>query len=148
MRAVAVIDKYDVLIVGSGFGGSVAALRLAEKGYRVAVLEAGRRYGPEDFARTNWDLRRSLWIPKLFCHGILRLTLLRDVLDRGLTVAIGSETGVAPLAECSLIVAPYLVGGEQAGTIGVLGPTRMNYQETLAAVAVVSQRLSKLLTEG
>ncbi|TMD34753.1 MAG: GMC family oxidoreductase [Chloroflexi bacterium] len=87
MRAVAVIDKYDVLIVGSGFGGSVAALRLAEKGYRVAVLEAGRRYGPEDFARTNWDLRRSLWIPKLFCHGILRLTLLRDVL-------VGSGAGV------------------------------------------------------
>jgi len=87
MRAVAVIDKYDVLIVGSGFGGSVAALRLAEKGYRVAVLEAGRRYGPEDFARTNWDLRRSLWIPKLFCHGILRLPLLRDVL-------VGSGAGV------------------------------------------------------
>ena len=87
MRAVAVIDKYDVLIVGSGFGGSVAALRLAEKGYRVAVLEAGRRYGPEDFARTNWDLRRSLWIPKLCCHGILRLTLLRDVL-------VGSGAGV------------------------------------------------------
>lgn len=76
------------------------------------------------------------------------VTLLRDVLDRGLTVAIGSETGVAPLAECSLVVAPYSVGGEPAGTIGVLGPTRMNYQETLAAVAVVSRRLSRLLTEG
>ncbi|TME51156.1 MAG: GMC family oxidoreductase [Chloroflexi bacterium] len=87
MRAVAVVDKYDALVVGSGFGGSVAALRLAEKGYRVAVLEAGRRYGPEDFARTNWDLRRSLWIPKLFCHGILRLTLLSDVL-------VGSGAGV------------------------------------------------------
>jgi len=87
MRAVAVVDKYDVLVVGSGFGGSVAALRLAEKGYRVAVLEAGRRYRAEDFARTNWDLRRSLWIPKLFCHGILRLTLLSDVL-------VGSGAGV------------------------------------------------------
>src|SRR5438067_7632403 len=88
MPAMVVVDKYDVLVVGSGFGGSVAALRLAEKGYRVAVLEAGRRYGrPEDFARTNWDLRRSLWIPKLFCHGILRLTLLSDVL-------VGSGAGV------------------------------------------------------
>ena len=76
------------------------------------------------------------------------VTLLRDVLDRGLTVAIGSETGVAPLAEGSLVVAPSMVGGEQAGTIGVLGPTRMNYLGTLAAVAVVSDRLSRLLTEG
>lgn len=76
------------------------------------------------------------------------VTLIRDVLDRGLTVAIGSETGIAPLAECSLIVAPYRAGDEYAGAIGVLGPTRMNYQETLAAVAVVSNRLSRLLTEG
>ncbi len=76
------------------------------------------------------------------------VSLIHDVLDRGLTVAIGSETGVAPLAECSLVVAPYSIGGEPAGTIGVLGPTRMNYQETLAAVTVVSARLSHLLTEG
>ena len=76
------------------------------------------------------------------------VTLLEDVLQRGLTVAIGSETGVAPLAECSVVVAPVLVGGEQAGTIGVLGPTRMNYGATLAAVAMVSQRLSRTLTEG
>ena len=78
---------YDVLVVGSGFGGSVAALRMAEKGYRVAVLEAGRRYRTEDFPRTNWDLRRSVWMPRLFCHGTLRLTLLRDVL-------VGSGAGV------------------------------------------------------
>lgn len=76
------------------------------------------------------------------------VTLLEDVLGRGLTVAIGSETGVAPLAECSVVVAPFMVGGEQAGTIGVLGPTRMNYAATLAAVAMVSQRLSHTLTEG
>jgi len=76
------------------------------------------------------------------------VTLMEDVLGRGLTVAIGSETGVAPLAECSVVVAPFMVGGEQAGTIGVLGPTRMNYAATLAAVAMVSQRLSRTLTEG
>ena len=69
------------------------------------------------------------------------VTLLRDVLDRGLQVAIGTETGVEPLAECSLVVAPYEIEGEQAGTIGVLGPTRMNYPQALAAVAVVSKRL-------
>jgi heat-inducible transcriptional repressor len=76
------------------------------------------------------------------------VTLLRDVLDRGLQVAIGTETGMAPLAECALIVAPYQVEGEPAGTIGVLGPARMDYPQAMAAVAVVSHRLSKRLTEG
>ncbi|HET6953061.1 MAG TPA: heat-inducible transcriptional repressor HrcA [Acidimicrobiales bacterium] len=76
------------------------------------------------------------------------VSLLRDVIDRGLHVAIGTETGVAPLAECALVVAPYDIEGERAGTIGVLGPTRMNYPQALAAVAVVSDRLSDRLTEG
>jgi heat-inducible transcriptional repressor len=76
------------------------------------------------------------------------VTLLRDVLDRGLQVAIGTETGMAPLAECALIVAPYQVEGEPAGTIGVLGPSRMDYPQAMAAVAVVSHRLSQRLTEG
>jgi heat-inducible transcriptional repressor len=76
------------------------------------------------------------------------VTLLRDVLDRGLQVAIGTETGMAPLADCALIVAPYQVEGEPAGTIGVLGPTRMDYPQAMAAVAVVSHRLSDRLTEG
>jgi heat-inducible transcriptional repressor len=76
------------------------------------------------------------------------VTLLRDVLDRGLHVAIGSETGLEPLAECSLVVAPYRVEGEPVGSIGVLGPTRMNYPEALAAVAVVSNRLSRRLGDG
>ena len=74
------MTEFDVLVVGSGFGGSVAALRAAEKGYRVGVLEAGRRFGPEDFPRTNWHVRRYLWLPRLGCRGIQRLTLLRDVL--------------------------------------------------------------------
>jgi heat-inducible transcriptional repressor len=76
------------------------------------------------------------------------VTVLRDVLDRGLQVAIGSETGLETLAECSLVVSPYEIEGEVAGTIGVLGPTRMNYPQALAAVAVVSKRLSHHLTEG
>jgi heat-inducible transcriptional repressor len=76
------------------------------------------------------------------------VTLLRDVLDRGQQVAIGTETGMAPLADCALIVAPYQVDGEAAGTIGVLGPARMDYPQALAAVAVVSKRLSQRLTEG
>ncbi|HZM31268.1 MAG TPA: heat-inducible transcriptional repressor HrcA [Acidimicrobiales bacterium] len=76
------------------------------------------------------------------------VSLLRDVIDRGLHVAIGTETGMAPLAECAIVVAPYDIEGERAGTIGVLGPTRMNYPQALAAVAVVSHRLSDRLTEG
>ncbi|MDE0116949.1 MAG: heat-inducible transcriptional repressor HrcA [bacterium] len=74
------------------------------------------------------------------------VSLVKDILDRGLTVAIGSETGVAPLSECSLIVAPYEVAGRPVGSIGVLGPTRMNYPQALAAVAVVSQNLGDRLS--
>ena len=74
--------------------------------------------------------------------------LLKDVLDRGMTVSIGQEHNLQSLAECSIVVAPYEVEGQPAGTIGVLGPTRMHYPEALAAVAVVSQRLGKRLTEG
>jgi heat-inducible transcriptional repressor len=73
------------------------------------------------------------------------VTLLRDLLDRGLNVAIGSESGVEPLAECSLVVAPYGPEGSSIGTIGVLGPTRMNYPHALAAVALVSNTLGHTL---
>jgi heat-inducible transcriptional repressor len=76
------------------------------------------------------------------------VTLLQDVLDRGLTVSIGAEHGIEPLADCSVVVAPYRVEGEAAGSIGVLGPTRMNYPQALAAVAVVGNRLGQTLSEG
>jgi cholesterol oxidase len=71
---------YDVLIIGSGFGGSVTALRLTEKGYRVGVLEAGRRFADEEMAKTSWNLRKFLWAPQFGCYGIQRIHLLRDVL--------------------------------------------------------------------
>ena len=76
------------------------------------------------------------------------VAMLRDVLDRGLTVAIGSEHGVEPLAGCSVVVAPYGGEGDAAGTIGVLGPTRMDYTTALAAVRAISQRLDLRLSEG
>ncbi|NLV54421.1 MAG: heat-inducible transcription repressor HrcA [Acidimicrobiales bacterium] len=76
------------------------------------------------------------------------VSLLRDVLDRGLQVAIGSETGLENLAECALVLSPYEVEGEPVGTVAVLGPTRMDYVQALAAVAVVSNRLGRRLSEG
>lgn len=93
---------YDVLIIGSGFGGSVAALRLSEKGYRVGVLEKGKRYRPEDLPRTNWDLRRSFWFPRVGCHGTWGLHLLRESLIlHGVGVGGGSL-----VYACTLFDAP------------------------------------------
>ncbi len=69
----------DVVVIGSGFGGSVAALRAAEKGYRVLVLEAGRRFEDEDFATTSWDASRYLWAPRVGWYGIQRIHRLPDV---------------------------------------------------------------------
>jgi cholesterol oxidase len=72
--------SYDVLIIGSGFGGSVSALRLAEKGYRIGVLEAGRRFADDEFAMNSWHLRDFLWAPKLGCYGVQRIHLLTNVM--------------------------------------------------------------------
>lgn len=71
---------YDYVVIGSGFGGSVAALRLSEKGYKVLVIEKGKWFSrPEDFAKTNWNLRKWLWLPKLGLQGIFQLTFYRHV---------------------------------------------------------------------
>ncbi|KSU76392.1 GMC oxidoreductase [Rhodococcus qingshengii] len=71
---------YDVVVIGSGFGGSVAALRLTEKGYRVGVLEAGRRFADDELPETSWRLRKYLWAPWIGCYGVQRIHLLPDVL--------------------------------------------------------------------
>ena len=76
----AATEHYDVVIIGSGFGGSVAAHRLTEKGYSVCVLEAGRRWESGDFPRTNWHVWKSLWFPRLGMKGIQRVSLLRHVM--------------------------------------------------------------------
>ena len=72
--------SFDVVIIGSGFGGSVAALRLSEKGYRVAVLEAGRRFDESSYPKTSWQVRSFLWLPQLGCYGLQRISLLRNVM--------------------------------------------------------------------
>ncbi|WP_166851270.1 GMC family oxidoreductase N-terminal domain-containing protein [Isoptericola sp. BMS4] len=94
-------DDYDVLVVGSGFGGSVAALRLTEKGYRVGVLEAGRRFTDSELPRTSWDLRRFLWAPGLGCFGIQRIHRLRDVL-----VLAGAGVGGGSLVYANTLYRP------------------------------------------
>nr|WP_042198882.1 GMC family oxidoreductase [Kibdelosporangium sp. MJ126-NF4]CEL23595.1 Cholesterol oxidase [Kibdelosporangium sp. MJ126-NF4]CTQ93131.1 Cholesterol oxidase (EC 1.1.3.6) [Kibdelosporangium sp. MJ126-NF4] len=92
---------YDVIVVGSGFGGSVAALRLTEKGYRVAVVEAGRRFADDEFAKTSWDLRRYLWAPAVGCFGIQRIHLLRDVM-----VLAGAGVGGGSLVYANTLYRP------------------------------------------
>ncbi len=71
--------KYDFIIIGSGFGGSVSALRLAEKGYKVLVIEKGKWFKAKDFPKTNWNLRKWLWMPKLKLFGIQKITFFRHV---------------------------------------------------------------------
>ena len=92
---------YDVVVVGSGFGGSVAALRLTEKGYRVGVLEAGRRFADEELATTSWELRKFLWAPALGCYGIQRIHLLRD-----LVVLAGAGVGGGSLNYANTLYRP------------------------------------------
>ena len=84
---------YDFVVVGSGFGGSVSTLRLSEKGYKVAVLEMGRRWSPETLPKTNWSLSRWLWYPSLALRGFFRMRLFRHMLVlHGCAVGGGSIT--------------------------------------------------------
>ncbi len=92
---------YDYIIVGSGFGGSVSALRLVEKGYSVAVIEMGKRFRQEDFPRTNWSLKKSIWRPELGLYGIMQLTLLRDVF-----VLHGAGVGGGSLVYANTLLVP------------------------------------------
>jgi cholesterol oxidase len=92
---------YDYVVIGSGFGGSVAALRLAEKGWRVGLLEQGKRFEDRDFATTNWNVRKYLWMPGLGLHGIQQITLLRDVL-----VLTGVGVGGGSLVYANILLRP------------------------------------------
>ena len=97
----ALLASFDVLVIGSGFGGSVTAMRLAQKGYRVAVLEAGKRYRAEDFPKTNWDVRKYLWAPRFGCFGIQNITLLKGVM-----VLHGSGVGGGSLVYANTLMQP------------------------------------------
>ena len=79
-------------------------------------------------------------------HQVVVVSLVRELLDAGPTVMIGSENPLAELRDCSIVVAPYAIEGRAAGIVGVLGPTRMDYRHALAAVAAVSQQLGRHLS--
>ncbi|MEJ2420221.1 MAG: GMC family oxidoreductase [Acidobacteriota bacterium] len=93
--------EYDYIVVGSGFGGSVSALRLSEKGYRVLVVEMGKRWPSRSFPKSNWNLRKFLWMPRLLCYGIQQLTLLKDVL-----VLHGAGVGGGSLVYANTLLEP------------------------------------------
>ncbi|MFW2340285.1 MAG: GMC family oxidoreductase N-terminal domain-containing protein [Acidimicrobiia bacterium] len=93
---------YDVLIVGSGFGGSVSAMRLTEKGYCVGVLESGKRWDAESLPKTNWDVRRFFWFPRVGMRGIQRISLLKDVM-----ILSGSGVGGGSLVWANVSYRPH-----------------------------------------
>ncbi len=90
---------YDYVVVGSGFGGSVSAMRLAEKGYSVLVLEKGKRFEDEDFARSNWQFWKYLWLPALRAHGILQISVLKGAMILHGTGFGGGSLGYANVLE-------------------------------------------------
>jgi cholesterol oxidase len=92
---------FDWLVIGSGFGGSVSALRLAEKGYRVGVLECGRRFRDEDFAKSTWSLRRYFWAPRVGMRGILRLSTFKDI-----SIVSGCGVGGGSLGYANTLYVP------------------------------------------
>lgn len=95
------VEAFDFVVVGSGFGGSVSAMRLAEKGYSVLVLERGKRIRDHEYARTNWDLRRFLWMPALRCFGAFQMSLFR-----GLFVFHSSGVGGGSLVYAAVLMEP------------------------------------------
>jgi cholesterol oxidase len=94
-------QEFDFLVIGSGFGGSVCAMRLAQKGYRVAVLESGKRWNPNDFPETNWNFRKYFWIPFFRCFGIQQITLLKGVM-----VLHGTGVGGGSLVYANTLMKP------------------------------------------
>jgi len=128
--------RFDVAVVGSGFGGSVAALRLAEKGYRVLVLEKGRRWQAEEFPARNWNLPRAFWLPSLGWKGIWGLKLFRQVL-----VLHGVGVGGGSLVYANTLMEPPAKAWEDPGW----GPLRQRQSHILAQYPTVLRMLGATL---
>ncbi|WKZ48172.1 MAG: GMC oxidoreductase [Anaerolineales bacterium] len=94
-------EVYDFVIIGSGFGGSVSAMRLTEKGYSVLILEKGKQYEDKDFAKTNWQFWKYLWLPALRAHGILQISILKGVM-----VLHGAGVGGGSLGYANVLEVP------------------------------------------
>ena len=123
--------EVDYVVVGSGFGGAVSALRLSEKGWRVAVLEMGKRWAAEDFPRTNWNVRKYLWKPALKLHGILQMTILRHCV-----VLHGAGVGGGSLVYANTLVVPP----EQV-LRDARWPAGVDWQATLAPHYATARRM-------
>ena len=93
--------NYDYIIIGSGFGGSVSALRLSEKGYKVLVIEKGKWFKDKDFPTTNWNLKKWLWLPSLRFFGFFRMTFFRHI-----TTLTGVGVGGGSLVYCNTLPVP------------------------------------------
>jgi cholesterol oxidase len=129
--AVSTDYDFDWIVIGSGFGGSVSALRLAEKGYRVAILECGRRYEDEDFAESTWNLRRYYWMPKIGLRGIFRMTAFKDVF-----IVSGSGVGGGSLGYANTLyrARPAFFRDAQWGELG-------DWESTLAPHYDTAERM-------
>lgn len=92
---------YDYLVIGSGFGGAVSALRLTEKGYRVLVIESGRRFNDGQFPKTNWEINKYIWAPIIKCFGIMRMTLFKHVF-----ILSGAGVGGGSLVYANTLLVP------------------------------------------
>src|SRR5688572_16236590 len=134
---------YDAIVIGSGFGGSVAALRLCEKGYRVLLLEKGKRFRPKDFPKTNWDLKRWLWMPQLKLHGIFKMTFFEHV-----TIFSGVGVGGGSLVYANTLPVPkseFFATGSWAGLCDWQAELEPHYQR---AKRMLGANANPRLAEG
>lgn len=129
-------DVYDYVIIGSGFGGSVSAMRLAEKGYRVLVLERGKRFRDQDFPRSNWLIWKYLWAPGIRCFGVLQISPFKDVF-----VLHGSGVGGGSLGYANVLIQPTEATFAEPGW-----RTPLNWGEVLRPYYDVARRMLGVTT--